>query len=168
MAVSWRVIEWLRAEGYDAKHLRDESLERLNDADIFAKAHRESRVVLTFDLDFGEIAALTEGRVVNIVVFRLRNTRTPFVIERLSSVLTESSAALKRGSIIAIEDSRHRIRRLPIGRSGGRRTRKQLTESLVVRKNDDRSCGYRAATDQAAGKIWSPSGDRGPRVSYRA
>jgi predicted nuclease of predicted toxin-antitoxin system len=78
---------------------------------------RESRVLLTFDLDFGEIA-LTEGRAVNIVVFRLRNARTPFVIERLTSVLAESSEALREGSIIAIEDSRHRIRRLPIGKSG--------------------------------------------------
>lgn len=118
MGVSWRVVEWLRAQGYDATHLRDEGLQRLEDADIFSKAHVESRVILTFDLDFGEIAALTEGRIANIVVFRLRNARTPFVIERLSSVLAESSEALTKGSIIAIEDSRHRIRRLPIGKSG--------------------------------------------------
>ncbi len=116
MGVSWRVVEWLRSEGYDAKHLRDEGLERLEDTDIFSKAHEERRVLATFDLDFGEIASLARGKVVNIVVFRLRNTRTPFVIERLSSVLAESSEALKQGSIIAIEDSRHRIRRLPIGR----------------------------------------------------
>lgn len=117
MGVSWRVVEWLRTQGYDAKHIRDESLERLEDADIFSKALDEDRVVLTFDLDFGEIAALTEGRISNIVVFRVRNTRTAFVIERLSAVLAESSKALSEGSIIAIEDSRHRIRRLPIGES---------------------------------------------------
>ena len=119
MGVSWRVVEWLRTQDYDAKHLRDEGLERLEDADIFSKAHDENRVVLTFDLDFGEIAALTEGRVANIVVFRLRNARTPFVIERLSSVLAESSKSLKEGSIIAVEDFRHRIRQLPIGKSPG-------------------------------------------------
>ena len=38
MGVSWRVVDWLRAQGYDAKHLRDEALERLEDADIFSKA----------------------------------------------------------------------------------------------------------------------------------
>lgn len=118
MGVSWRVVEWLRAQGYDTNHLRDEALERLEDPEIFSKAHEEGRVLLTFDLDFGEIAALAEGRIVNVVVFRLRNTRTPFVIERLSSVLAESSEALRQGSIIAIEDSRHRIRRLPIGKAG--------------------------------------------------
>ena len=128
MGVSWRVVEWLRAQGYDAKHLRDEKLERLEDADIFSKAHDEGRVVLTFDLDFGEIAALTRDRVVNIVVFRLRNTRSPFVIERLSTVLGESSEALKEGSVIAIEDARHRIRRLPIGRSNDKESGSQPEE----------------------------------------
>lgn len=117
MGVSWRVVEWLRTQGYDAKHLREEALERLEDAAIFSKAREEGRVVLTFDLDFGEIAALTESRIANIVVFRLRNTRTAFVIERLSAVFAESSKALSEGAIIAIEDSRHRIRRLPIGKS---------------------------------------------------
>lgn len=115
MRVSWRVIEWLRAQGYDAKHLREEGLERLPDPDVFAKAHSERRVAITFDLDFSEIAALSKGLTVSVVVFRLRNTRTPFVIERLSSVLAESSEALKAGAIVAVEDARHRVRRLPIG-----------------------------------------------------
>jgi predicted nuclease of predicted toxin-antitoxin system len=118
MGVSWRVVEWLRSQGYDAKHLRDEGLARLEDAAIFAKAREKSRIVLSFDLDFGEIAAFTESRAGNIVVFRLRNARTSFVIERLSSVLNESSEALTQGAVVAIEDSRHRIRRLPIGKSG--------------------------------------------------
>lgn len=29
MGVSWRVVEWLRSQGYDAKHLREEGLGRL-------------------------------------------------------------------------------------------------------------------------------------------
>ena len=37
MGVSWRVVEWLRAKGYDTNHLRDEALERLEDPDIFSK-----------------------------------------------------------------------------------------------------------------------------------
>jgi predicted nuclease of predicted toxin-antitoxin system len=35
MGVSWRVIEWLRAGGHDAVHLRDEGLQRLPNGDIF-------------------------------------------------------------------------------------------------------------------------------------
>ena len=43
MGVSWRVVEWLRSEGYDASHLREEGLERLSDHAIFTKASSERR-----------------------------------------------------------------------------------------------------------------------------
>ncbi|MGO8900950.1 MAG: DUF5615 family PIN-like protein [Isosphaeraceae bacterium] len=37
MGVSRRVIEWLRAAGHDAVHLRDEGLKRLSNGDIFCR-----------------------------------------------------------------------------------------------------------------------------------
>jgi cation transport regulator ChaC len=64
---------------------------------------------------FGEIAALSEGEKCSVVVFRLRNTRTPHVITRLDSVLAASSSYLETGSVVVIEETRHRIRRLPVG-----------------------------------------------------
>lgn len=62
MGVSGRIVSWLREQGYDAIHLRDEGLQRLPDREIFGKAVAEDRVILTFDLDFGEIAASREAR----------------------------------------------------------------------------------------------------------
>jgi predicted nuclease of predicted toxin-antitoxin system len=115
MGVSRRVCEWLRDGGHDAVHLRDEGLQRLPDGEIFVKAGREQRVILTFDLDFGEILAASGAAIVSVVVFRLRNTRTPHVIDRLSAVLSESAAALERGAIIVVEETRHRVRYLPLG-----------------------------------------------------
>lgn len=76
MVVSLRVVEWLRNRGDDVVHLRDQGLQRLPNGDVFAKATAEGRIVLTFDLDFGEIVALSRGARTSIVVFRLRNTRT--------------------------------------------------------------------------------------------
>jgi predicted nuclease of predicted toxin-antitoxin system len=71
MGVAWRIVDWLRAAGHDVRHLREEGLHRLPDGDILAKAATERRVVLTFDLDFGDILALSEQRVVSVVLFRL-------------------------------------------------------------------------------------------------
>jgi predicted nuclease of predicted toxin-antitoxin system len=116
MGVSHRVIEWLRSSGHDAMHLREQGLKRLPDSEIFFKAEAEQRIILTFDLDFGEILALSRGRVVSVVLFRLNNTRTPFVIERLRAVLAADASALAAGAIIVVEDGRHRVRRLPLGR----------------------------------------------------
>jgi predicted nuclease of predicted toxin-antitoxin system len=115
MGISQQVIEWLRTKGRDAVHLRDEGLQRLPNGEIFQKAAREQRIVLTFDLDFGEILAASAGQIVSVVLFRLRNTRATFVIQRLDDVLHQSSAELSQGAIVVVEDGRHRVRKLPIG-----------------------------------------------------
>ncbi|MEA1934611.1 MAG: DUF5615 family PIN-like protein [Thermodesulfobacteriota bacterium] len=41
--------------GYDAKHLHDQSLDRLPDSAILEKARHEERILLTHDLGFGEV-----------------------------------------------------------------------------------------------------------------
>lgn len=102
--------------GHDAVHLRDQGLHRLPNDQIFTKAKDENRIILTFDLDFGEIVALSGGEIVSVVLFRLNNTRTPFVIARLSRVLANAGDALRSGAIVVVEDHRHRIRRLPLER----------------------------------------------------
>ena|SRR2546423_10802514 len=115
MGVSGGVIDWLRSAGHDAVHLREQGLHRLPDEGVFDKAFSEHRIFLTFDLDFGEILALSRGRIVSVILFRLRNTTTPFVIQRLTSVLPRTRAALETGAIVVVEDGRHRVRRLPLG-----------------------------------------------------
>jgi predicted nuclease of predicted toxin-antitoxin system len=115
MGVDSRVVSWPRGQGHDAKHLREEGLHRMPDGGIFAKALAEDRVVLTFDLDFAEIAALSRGAKASVVVFRLHNTRTRHVIDRLAAVLADSAESLEEGAVLVVEESRHRIRRLPIG-----------------------------------------------------
>ena len=45
----------LRDHGHETVHLRDERLERLPDSAIMEKARREGRIVVTFDLDFGDL-----------------------------------------------------------------------------------------------------------------
>lgn len=114
MGIAMRIVEWLRAKGYDVVHLREEGLHKLSDRDVFKKAVNENRIILTFDLDFGEIVAFSMGLAVSVILFRLRNTHTPFVIKRLENVLKESADLLMKGSVVIVEDTRYRVRKLPI------------------------------------------------------
>ncbi|MGH7178536.1 MAG: DUF5615 family PIN-like protein [Tepidisphaeraceae bacterium] len=115
MGVSQRVVAWLRNNAHDVVHLRDQKLERLDDLSIFQKAVSERRIILTFDLDFGEIVALSRGATISVILFRLKDSTSVFVIARLAAVLREARDALDKGAIVVVEDARHRVRRLPLG-----------------------------------------------------
>ena len=104
MGVAQRIVKRLRNEGHDAVHLREERLHRLPNGAIFEKAYAESRVVLTFDLDFGEIIAISGGKSVSVILFRLHNTRTPHVMERLKKVLKDSEN--ERGQVSTFDITR--------------------------------------------------------------
>ena len=115
MGVSMKVVQWIRRQGHECVHLRDEGLQRLPNGSIFSKAVAEDRVILTFDLDFGEIAAMAGDRVASVILFRLRNARAEHVIERLTAVLETTAAALAGGAVVVVEENRLRVRELPIG-----------------------------------------------------
>jgi len=112
--VDVRVRAWLREQGHDALHLRDEELQKLPDGGVFTKAAAEGRVIVTIDLDFGEILSLARGQVVSTIVFRVRDTRADALIARLAAVLPGAEPRLARGAIVIIEPARFRVRHLPM------------------------------------------------------
>ena len=116
MGISRRVAERLRIAGHDVVHLRDRGLQRAPDGEVFRHAAAERRIVLTFDLDFGEIAARCAGPWASVIVFRLADSSSGHVSARLEATLARTAAALEAGSVVVIEEGRCRVRALPIGR----------------------------------------------------
>lgn len=114
MGVSLLTVAALRAGGHDATHLRDEGLHRMADADIFAKARSEGRIVLTFDLDFAGIAAQAGTALPSVIIFRVHDARSGSVNPKLFRVLAEIGLALEAGAIVTVEDAGFRVRRLPL------------------------------------------------------
>lgn len=70
-------VHALRQAGEDVVHLREQNLHALPDDQILAKASREQRVILTCDLDFGELLASDSAVSPSVILFRMRN-QTPF------------------------------------------------------------------------------------------
>ncbi|MCC7293659.1 MAG: DUF5615 family PIN-like protein [Phycisphaerales bacterium] len=113
MGVSLKVVEWLREHRHDAVHLRERGLQRLTDSEIFGLACAEERIILTFDLDFGEIAALGGKEHPGVILFRLANTRANHVMDRMRVVLSTVSCDPQPSLVILVEEHRIRVRRLP-------------------------------------------------------
>ncbi|MEL7054477.1 MAG: DUF5615 family PIN-like protein [Cyanobacteria bacterium J06588_5] len=117
MGVSPQTVDVLRNQGYDATHISEEGLFRMRDAEILEKARQEERIVLTFDLDFADLLAASVATLPSTVIFRLKKTRPDFVSSRLLSVLSDCKGDLESGALVTIEDSRYRLRHLPINTS---------------------------------------------------
>lgn len=50
----------------------------------------------------------------SVILFRLNNTTSAFVVNRLATVLPDVVEPLRTGAIVVVEDARYRIRRLPL------------------------------------------------------
>ena len=114
MGVSMTTVAALRAQGHEVKHLRDEGLQKLPDADILDKARNEDRTVIAFDLDFGDLLAAGGQSGPSVVILRLGDQTPASVNPRLLAALARCEAELAAGAVVIVEESRYRMRRLPI------------------------------------------------------
>jgi predicted nuclease of predicted toxin-antitoxin system len=113
MNLSPGTAQWLRSEGHDAVHVLEAGFGALSDPEIFAHAAAESRIVVTFDLDFGEIVGLAKVTGAAVLLLRLRLVRQPLIRERLRVAIVKAAEALQAGAIVLVEDARIRVRRMP-------------------------------------------------------
>lgn len=114
MGVSRLTVEWLRKSGHDAIHLREVGLQHMKDPEILAKARDEQRVLLTMDLDFGYLLAVSGWRSPSTVIFRLDDETAESVIGRLGEVLNTCREVIAEGALLAVRQNSIRVRRLPI------------------------------------------------------
>jgi len=114
MGISQTTVKWLRGEGHDAIHLRDEKLQTLEDSLIIIKARFEERIILTFDLDFAALMAVSNEKLPSVVILRLKNQKYSNQISKIKSVLEESSLSLINGAIISVDESSFRVKHLPL------------------------------------------------------
>jgi predicted nuclease of predicted toxin-antitoxin system len=101
----------LRAQGHDAVHATVAGFGELSDQEIFRRAAEDRRTVITFDLDFGDIAALGNDPATSVILLRLKLTRPSYLRDRLRIAIAQSGAALSAGAIVVVEDTRIRVRR---------------------------------------------------------
>ena len=109
------MAEGLREAGHDAAHVRDYGMAAEDDEVIFERAAQEDRILVSADTDFGTILALRKTPKPSVILFRLSTLRHPdHQIRLLLANLTDFSADLDRGCIAVLEDTRIRVRPLPI------------------------------------------------------
>ena len=112
MPLSPATAAWLRGQGHDAVHAGDIGLHDAEDAIILRRAQDEQRIVVTADLDYPRLLALSRAEGPGLILFRGGDYSEVEVIERLTRALQSVSAEDLAESIVVIERARIRRRLL--------------------------------------------------------
>jgi predicted nuclease of predicted toxin-antitoxin system len=115
--ISPQSADHLEGLGYPCRSLRRDGPPGLTDSEIVALAKTEGHVIVTHDLDFGEIYYLTEKGKVGILVLRLRYQTVEAVnavLERFLQTVVLDEEVLCR-SLVVISEARYRVYQGPRG-----------------------------------------------------
>jgi predicted nuclease of predicted toxin-antitoxin system len=114
MPLSPEVAEWLCAEGHDAVHANDLSLNSAPDAEILSAASEADRVVITADLDFPRLLADLGSGGPGLILLRGGNYSEAESRDCVRRVLMSVAHTELSTSIVVVDRERIRRRWLPL------------------------------------------------------
>lgn len=116
MPVSRSLESVLKTHGHGGVHAHEIGLDRASDRELLAVARRENRVVITADLDFPRLLALSSAEGPGLIFFRGGNYSDAEMRELLERVLTEVAPEILEASVCVVDRKRMRFTRLPLVR----------------------------------------------------
>lgn len=114
MNLSPRWINVLAEAGFEALHWTSLGAITAPDSEIMAYAKAGGFVVLTHDLDFGTILAVTQGEKPSLVQIRSDDVTPAAIGAQVKAALTQMTAELEAGALITIDLKRTQLRVLPL------------------------------------------------------
>jgi predicted nuclease of predicted toxin-antitoxin system len=115
MPVSASLVDVLQAHGHEGIHAHDMGLDRASDRELLAFARRDNRIIITADLDFPRILALSSAEGPGLILFRGGNYSDAEMRGLLERVLTEIPPEVLEVSVCVVDKRRIRFTRLPLG-----------------------------------------------------
>jgi predicted nuclease of predicted toxin-antitoxin system len=114
MPLSPDLAQWPRAEGHDAVHASELSMNRCPDPEILQAAARSGRVVITADLDFPRLLTDLGSSGPGLILLRGGNYSEAETQDCVRRVLMSIAHAELPESVVVVDRERIRRRRLPI------------------------------------------------------
>jgi predicted nuclease of predicted toxin-antitoxin system len=110
-------VEWvpiLTEQGWQTMHWSTIGDPRAADVTIMAWALANHYVVFTHDLDFGTTLALMHATGPSVLQLRTQNVLPEYIGPMVLATLRQYERELATGALIVVEESRSRVRILPL------------------------------------------------------
>jgi len=112
--VSPALVDWLHSRGDDACHVRDLGMAAASDEAIVDLALAESRILITTDLDFSRIVALSKKNGPAVILFRAGNITDDEMLRLLQLTIERTDETTLNKSIVVVNAHSIRVAKLPI------------------------------------------------------
>ena len=114
MNLSPRWIELFTDAGMDAVHWSSVGRANAPDSEIMSYAEANGCVVLTQDLDFSAILAVTHGNKPSVIQIRSEDLDLAKIGKQVVAAIVQMNAELDQGALLTIDPKRTRLRILPL------------------------------------------------------
>ena len=111
--ISPLTVKHIRKLGFDITDLIDRNKKGITNGKLIELAVRENRVILTQDLDFGEMFYFSKNKEFGVIVIRLKNPtieKINLVFENFFSEIDFEKVDLTK-SLIILDETKYRIRK---------------------------------------------------------
>lgn len=104
------LVKLLQESNYDVSTAEDEGLRGADDHQIALAARTEERILISFDVGFGDVRAFPVGQHAGMVVFRLRDQRWAALEGPARRVVDSRLLDRLAGGLAIVDETRMRIR----------------------------------------------------------
>jgi predicted nuclease of predicted toxin-antitoxin system len=104
-----RLATALKDLGHNVHTLHDESLLGHSDAEIWKATQKESRFLITQDLDFSDVRHFEPGSHHGILLVRLRSANRRNLIERIGELFQKENVSEWSGCFVVATDRKIRV-----------------------------------------------------------
>ncbi len=104
----------LHAAGYEVLHWSTIGARNADDRLIFEWAYEHNYVIVTLDLNFGTLLAQTNSTKPSVIQIRREDVGPESLAPILFDIIDRYSKPLELGALIVVEESKLRIRMLPL------------------------------------------------------
>jgi predicted nuclease of predicted toxin-antitoxin system len=114
MNLSPQWVKLLTDSGFEVLHWFTTGNPGAPDIEIFEFARLNGYIIITHDIDFTQLLALTGAESPSVILIRAKNIMVNSFSEKLIKALKENKEVITNGAILVIDDDKMRIRILPL------------------------------------------------------